>query len=188
MRKLNVLFIVLTVASLFVACKSEKSQSDALSVQFVEETEPTTPTAEKKTPAYLEQRVRDIYTKVFAEYNHVNEVDEVMNMPDPDSLYCSKDWNLCLTKVLEYDSEYNAEEIGFFDFDYWVMGQDFHDLRINDVKTVSLKNNRAEVLISFYNYDTINEVKLDMIFENDDWLIDDFNAMKKEMKDYVKGK
>ncbi len=177
-----------------VACKKE-SQQPVTSVSVVNtRVEPSAPSTEKKTPSYLEQRVNTIYSKVFAEYNQANELEEIGNIPEPDSLYCSKDWNSWVNKVREYDSENNTDEIGFFEADYWVMGQDFGNLSVSDVKTVSLNDRIGVVELKIHNFDDVIPVRLDMVFEKDEWMIDDFIDMdhnldwKKEMKEYMRGK
>ena len=175
-----------------VACKKE-SQQPVTSVSVVNtRVEPSAPSTEKKTPSYLEQRVNTIYSKVFAEYNQANELEEIGNIPEPDSLYCSKDWNSWVNKVREYDSENNTDEIGFFEADYWVMGQDSQDLSASDFNLVEEKGDHAIVEFNLHNCGSITKVRLEMVRERGDWFIDNFidldNAInwKEEMKDYLK--
>ncbi len=184
--------IAITMLLALVACKKENQQPDR-TLSAVPETETTTTDSEKKTQAYLEERVNSIYSKVFEDYNRANELEEFNNIPHPDSLYCSKDWNQWVQKVNEYDTENHADEIGFFEADYWVMGQDFGDLKISDVKTISLNDTKAVVEINIHNYNDITRVRLDMVYEGNEWMIDDFTDLKndfdwkQDMKDYMKG-
>jgi hypothetical protein len=194
MIKMKHLFVAMCVVLALCGCKKEARQVISTVNNVVPEVEQSTPESEKKTPAYLEQRVNSIYSKVFEEYNRANELEEMNSIPDPDSLYCSKDWNHWVQKVNEYDSENNADEIGFFEADYWVMGQDFGELKISDVKTISLNDRRAVVELNIHNFDDITRVRLDMSFEGNEWMIDDFTDMehnydwKKDMVAYMRGK
>jgi len=177
-----------TIVMAITACKQNESHPLTNEPNVVQGVETSTPISEKKTPAYLEQRVTSIYSKVFEEYNKTREMEEIGNIPDLDSLYCSKDWNNWVQKVNEYDSENNPDNIGFFEADYWVMGQDFDNLEVSDVKTISMNDKIAVVELNVHNMDDINRVRLDMVFEGDEWMIDDFSDWKKQMKEYVRGK
>lgn len=144
-----------------------------------------------KDEAYLISRVQAIYDKVFGEYNRANENEEMPQF-SPDEDFCSKDWNSMLQKIEEYDAANNPDEIGFFDADYWVMGQDFADLSISDIQVVKQDGDDAEVEFILHNQGDKIKVKLEMEFERGDWYIDNFIDLKydlnwkEDMKEYLK--
>ncbi|MBQ6227555.1 MAG: DUF3828 domain-containing protein [Prevotella sp.] len=109
----------------------------------------------------------------------------------PDEKYCSKSWNDLLEKVIEYDTTHHPDDIGFFEADYWVMGQDFDHPTVSNLKLVEQKGDRAVVDLDINNFEVIH-VRLEMVNERGDWYIDTFIDLdndlnwKKEMEDYLK--
>ncbi len=152
------------------------------------------------TAAVIE-RVEDIYTTVFNVYN---EEDSLRNLDilmengvyerraDFEANYCSGEWNTLLKKVDEIDSLYHQNEMGFWDFDYWIMGQDWHNLSISDVKVTTLTDTEATVELGLHNFDKVVPLCLLMKRENGTWRIDDFvdkesgTGFKQDMQDYIK--
>ena len=147
----------------------------------------------------LISRVNEIYSTVFdwyaawdAKWMNDEPVSEDFYI-NFDSIYCSQDWNSVKNKVLKYDA--TLDEVGFFEADYWVMGQDFHDLSISDVEVIYLQGNKAQVEFNLHNCGAVSRVRLDMVKEDGEWKIDDFIDVdndygdiywKKEMNVYLK--
>ena len=132
-------------------------------------------TAYADQAAEVKQRVEFIYNTVFAAYNNNNNTDF-------DSKFCSQDWNKNLNKAKEIQ-----EKTGdlIIDADYWVMGQDFQNLQLKNVKVVNVSGNRATVKVFFHNFkDTTATVKL--VFERGDWFIDDFDDWKEGLEISIK--
>lgn len=147
----------------------------------------------------LISRVNDIYSTVFdwyADWTNKWLNDEPISEDfyiNFDSIYCSQDWNSVKKKVLEYDA--TLDEVGFFEADYWVMGQDFQDLSISDVEVINIQGNKAQVEFNHHNFGSVTRVRLDMVKEDGEWKIDDFIDVdseygdiywKKEMNVYLK--
>ena len=146
------------------------------------------------------ERVEEIYTTVFNVYN---EEDSLRNLDihmengvyerraDFEANYCSSEWNTLLKKVNEIDSLYHQNEMGFWDFDYWIMGQDWHNLSISDVKFVERIGPWAEVDLKLHNFDKVTPLCLMMKLEDGTWRIDDFvdldtgAGLKEDMKKYI---
>lgn len=146
------------------------------------------------------QRVNDIYDAVFKIYN---EEDSLRNLDvhiedgvyahrgDFVRNYCSKDWNTLVNRINEIDSLYNSDELGFWEADYWIMGQDWHELSVSDVKVVSMTERDAVVELQLHNFDSTTPVRLSMVNENGTWCIDRFvdvrndHDWKQEMEEYV---
>ena len=146
------------------------------------------------------KRVQEIYQAVFKEYNLE---DSLRNLDQLEGLgayehrgefnrnYCSHEWNRLSRLINEIDSLYHSDELGFWDADYWIMGQDWHNLSISDVEVLSVTPTEASVQFQLHNFDSSKPIGLHMVFEDGVWKIDNFldvkNDMdwKKSMKEYV---
>ncbi len=190
MKKL-ILSLVALVAML-AACQSNGSQQAA-------ESQKTT-VSEQLTATEVQNRVRDIYSAVFKVYN---EEDSLRNLDiqmengvfeNSDRFnkdYCSKEWNLLLAKVNEIDSLNHEGELGFWEFDYWIMGQDWHNLSISDIEVQNVAENEATVQMKLHNFDSVQTVGLLLVKEDGSWKIDDFKQadgdmdLKRAMQQYI---
>ena len=99
----------------------------------------------------------------------------------------------CLdARTRAYDDAHNAGSIGFFEADYWIMGQDWQNLSIDNVAVTSLTDSTALVDLSLNNCNNVTLVRLAMVKEQEEWKIDDFIDVssdfdwKKGMKEYMK--
>ena len=138
----------------------------------------------------VEQCVKGIYDEVFGWYlAHVNVYNQ--NDTDHDKFY-SKDYRQALSDVARVDAE--SEDIGFFDYDHWIQGQDWDkDLAmvIDSVEMQDARHARAHIRIT--NCGTKSSLILAMVKEDGQWFIDDFItpspdycSEKNNMKQYVK--
>lgn len=139
-------------------------------------------------------RVENIYNHVAKEYNKCNESSEftIPNNDIFDELYCSTDWNATLKKALE--SQPDSDDIGLFEFDYWIFGQDFGSISVTDVKVTKLEGDSAVVMLNLHNLGSVNKINLKMVYERDNWYIDDMcdsfeydsiNSLKHYMREYI---
>ncbi len=83
-------------------------------------------------------------------------------------------------------------EFGFFDADYWVMGQDWGDLALQNIQVRIRDDSHATVTFEMDHLnDNPKQVRLDMIYEGGNWRIDNFIDRKhdldwkKSMHEYV---
>ena len=112
-------------------------------------------------------------------------------MANLDSLYCSQDWNEWAGRVNEFDKQHNDGMVGFFDADYWIMGQDWQDLGVSDVAVTAMTDSTATVALNLHNCGSVTPVRLEMVKEADEWRIDDFISndpaidWKASMKEYL---
>ncbi len=121
----------------------------------------------------VKTRVEAIYTDVAEVYNKSNKVLDP-NLPDSadfDTRYCTTDWNRTLKAALM--SQPDSDEIGVFDYDYWIQGQDYGDVSVSRVHVESLEGDRAVVTLTLSNLELDNDIKLYMLYERDNWFIDD---------------
>lgn len=133
--------------------------------------------------ASVVSQVRDIYAAVFKVYN---EEDSLRNLGLPietsawerriefNTLYCSTEWNEAFNKVEEMHRLLH----GWWEHDYWIMGQEWHNLSISDIKIVSMDEDKAVVEFQLHNSDSnsipTQPVRVIMVKENGIWKIDTF--------------
>ena len=138
------------------------------------------------------ESVQEVYEAVREAYSSENWQEKSSEL---DKKYCSKDWNTTLNAVIEKDKDL-VEEIGFFDADYWVMGQDFDEKNLHATDFVLEKLLlddtpwRAVVTLKLQNYGT-KPVRVDLVMEDGVWKVDDLTDLsydldwKKSMKEYL---
>ena len=140
-------------------------------------------------------RVQEIYQAVFKEYNLE---DSLRNLGLPtetsvwerrnefNALYFSKELNEALNKTEEIHSLLN----GWWEADYWIMGQDWHNLSISDIEVVSIDKDKAVVEFQLHNCDSTRPVRVIMVKENGIWKIDTFDwegiDFKKDLQEGIK--
>lgn len=183
--------LVILVALLMAGCGAKSSDTSSQTTES-QESKPSTSTVTPKSDGNVLHRVEQIYKDVAAEYAKYDEDFESMDDDGLDDRFCSDEWKSLVAKVVDFDSTNNPDEIGFFDADYWVMGQDSQDLSASDFNLVEEKGDKAIVEFNLHNCGSITKVRLEMVRERGDWFIDNFidldNAInwKEEMKDYLK--
>lgn len=135
------------------------------------------------------QRVNDIYTQVFDLYGKVSATSDLSSLENTDSLYCSADWNRWIARVDSVNQQNGSIDI--LDVDHWIMGQDWGELSVSDIKVFLLKGDSAAVEFQLHNLGNMINVVLDMVHEDGEWKIDNFtditNGMdwKATMKRYL---
>lgn len=190
----RIILSLLAIAVMMTACQSGGGgQEDSARQSSV---------AVRLSGTEAENRVRDIYAAVFKVYN---EEDSMRNMDLPiavgayghrgefNAQYCSKAWNSLYREVNRIDSIYNSGALGYWEADYWIMGQDWHQLSISDIKVVSVDEKEALVEFRLHNFDAAKPVQVILVNEDGNWLIDSFIDVaaglnwKSDMEEYVKG-
>ena len=158
--------------------------------------------ADQLAATAVENRVKDIYDDVFDVYNAEDSLRNIGKLEVSPSLasrsrftadYCSREWNGLLAQINEIDSLYHQGEMGFFDDDYWIMAQDWHDLSISDVKALKITSNEALVGFQLHNLDAVKPVEVMMVNEDGVWKINNFLDpdhdvdLMRDMREYVAG-
>lgn len=187
MRK--VIFMAVALVSSLGACQGQVNRAEeAVNEQQVPSNED------------IVKRVEEIYATVFKVYNEEDSLRNLDIQMENDSWasrdkfnkdFCSEEWNALLAKVNEIDSLYHSGELGFWEADYWIMGQDWHNLSISDVQVVSVEENKAVVEFQLHNFDTPQRMRVVMVKENGIWKIDTFIDQsgcdwKQDLQEYVK--
>lgn len=139
--------------------------------------------------ASVVSQVNDIYNDVFKQYVELNQQEGDKKQVNNDSLYCSADWNRQIARVDSVNQQNGVIDI--LDVDYWIMGQDWGELSVSDVRVASMTDSTATVELNIHNLGNVNPVRLDMIVENGAWRIDNFIDVKNDfdwktrMKEYL---
>lgn len=183
MKHLRLCFVAMMCSlglATVLSCKEKAPEKKETAKESVDTTAVATEKASDKHSAdALKARVEAIYADVTSVYNKCNEQGDGLNLKPItdaqfDKKYCSDNWNSLLEEVAAIDNANPEGEMGFFDADYWIMGQDFADLSVSDVKVKQIEGNDAMVVFNLHNSGNVTRVKLDMVFERGDWFIDDF--------------
>lgn len=127
------------------------------------------PVANNQNVKAAKKRVEEIYADVFGVYNKVNETQD-MNLFSSRSFeqdYCSQAWNNTVAAVL-------AKDENFFDADYWVMGQDWDNVGIKDVKVSKVSDTVCTATLNLINFGASHPVSLTLVYERGNWFIDNF--------------
>ena len=137
-------------------------------------TDDTTVKAENQNsanPEMIMARVNAIYEAVAAAYPEVHDISPSNDQLD--DAYCSSEWNTLVQMVNSKDAETMGRE-GFFDSDYWIMGQDWGKISISDVKVDVKDNEHAKANFILHNLGSETKVTIELIFERGEWFIGNF--------------
>jgi hypothetical protein len=120
-------------------------------------------------------RVKGIYRVVKQAYmnNGHYGIDESL-----DKSYCSESWNELLMAVHRKEERTNTL---FFDVDYWVMSQEMGVVVFDEFKVESLSlypEKTASVTFTIYDSNSYIPAKIDLVYENGLWVIDNFIDLK----------
>lgn len=180
------------VAFALCGCHNQASKSEKTAIETAEN--------QVSDSNAIVNRVQEIYQAVFKEYNLEDSLRNLDKLEGDGAHayryefsknYCSTEWDSLLHQIDEIDSLNHQGELGFWDFDYWIMGQDWHKLSISDVKFVERIGPWAEVDLKLHNFDKVTPLSLTMKLEDGTWRIDDFAVLetgaglKEEMKEYI---
>ncbi len=124
------------------------------------------------TAQNIKSRVEYIYAHVFEEYNKMSDISETMEPVEAnfDEQFCSDEWN----KLMDKASEACDSELGLFDFDYWIMAQDWSNLSVSDVCVNHIEGDKAQVSLVLHNFSNTKNINLQLVYERGDWYIDNF--------------
>jgi len=141
-------------------------------------------------PEDVEKRVNEIYGHVFTEYvNHFD--DRNLLKINFDSLYYSEEFYHLDAQVADLEEQLGGPIV--HDADLWICAQDYgKDLAARVLKVKMDGNKKAKVTINIHNFGQDQEEVLIMVYERDNWFIDDMfdgtlkERLKKELKYYKK--
>ena len=188
-------FFCVYVSMLFVACgsKTDKEMHEKDSIVSSANTD-SVKTADVANDASLTdeeivQEQKDEILKTIKEiYAAVKNRKTPEDVTRLEKCYTTRGWRKALNAVCDKDAKLD-DEIGFFDFDYWSMSQDDGDLKVKNIKVVSIdvEKGTAIATVELHNYGSVTPVELEMRYEDNSWRIHNFNTLLQDMEDYVKG-
>lgn len=186
------IIMLMAVAFALFGCQNQAAKNDTTAIETNENQVPDSNA--------IVNRVQEIYQAVFKEYNledslrnqdilegqgaHAHRYEFSKN-------YCSSEWDRLLHQIDEIDSLYHGGELGFWEADFWIMGQDWHELSISDLEVLSATPDQTSVRFQLHNLGGSKPVVLQLIKEDGMWKIDDFLDVdsdmdwKKAMQEYV---
>ena len=194
MKKLTFIMMAMTAIT-FVACGNKTTgnndNGDEDSVFMLDGPGSVYEPTEEEVGQYALETVQEVYEAVGQAYS---SEDWQTQSNELDKKYCSKDWNATVKSVIEKDNQ-NPDEMGFFDADYWVMGQDFSKkIYATDLNLEKLLMDdspwEAAVTLKLHNFSEI-PVRVNLIYEGGEWKVDDLTDLsndldwKKSMKEYL---
>lgn len=133
-----------------------------------------------KSPEFVKAYLEDILNKA-------------IRIPEERAVekYFTKDF-IKLYKEVENSDKENIEpgDVGFWDFDFWTGGQDgdLDSVSVLEIPMINQHNATAVVqyLITFGKYDeSKTSTEFSLLFEDNEWRIDDFKNYKWRFKDYL---
>ena len=147
--------------------------------------------ADSADPEVITDRVNAIYAAVAEAYPEINDITPSNDQLD--DAYCTSEWKTLVQMVNSKDAE-NMGRGGFFDADYWIMGQDWGKITISGLKVDVKDNTHANAFITLHNLGSQTKVQLELVFEHGEWLIGNFidethkMDWKKSMMQYLEKK
>lgn len=148
--------------------------------------------AETDEAAEARKTAERIYADVFGWYNKAEQAGgEPQEEPNFDAYYTSNSYKALLQKVVDKDKSLIARgEVGFFDYNHWICGQDYQGLAFAVVQCKKISDERCRMEADITNCGQKQRVTLMMVFEDGVWRIDDFvrdgSSEKTLMAQYVK--
>ena len=194
MKKLTFIMIAMTAIT-FVACGNKTTgnndNGDEDSVFMLDGPGSVYEPTEEEVGQYALETVQEVYEAVGQAYS---SEDWQTQSNELDKKFCSKDWNATVKAVIEKDNQ-TPDEMGFFDADYWVMGQDFSKkIYATDLNLEKLLMDdtpwEAAVTLKLHNFSEI-PVRVNLIYEGGEWKVDNLTDLsndldwKKSMKEYL---
>ena len=121
------------------------------------------------------ERVKDIYGVVRSEFmRHGSAVENELL----DKAYCSKDWNKLLLAVRYKEHLTNRL---FFEVNHWSMTTESGLVSFDEFEVTNLvigPRRQATVAFTVYEADTYVPAQVDLVYEDGQWVIDNFYNMK----------
>ena len=128
-------------------------------------------TKDSADPELITDRVKAIYAAVAEAYPEINDIPPSNDQLD--DAYCTSEWNTLVQMVNSKDAE-NMGRGGFFDADYWIMGQDWGKITISGLKVDIKDNAHANAFFTLHNLGNQTKVQLELVFERGEWFIGNF--------------
>lgn len=129
-----------------------------------------TTVADSQASRKVLDRVVDIYTYICDAYN--KDAGNTAGLSDTIAgRYCSASWRKDAKAVKEEEAKHRGE-LGCFDYDFWIQGQDWNKVSFSNVIVGVSSPDKAVATIIVHNGGD-SKVSLSLVRENGQWMIDD---------------
>ena len=119
---------------------------------------------DKHSEAYILERMDAIYSR----YKDENGVKRNV---DYDGLFCSARYK----KLYKEASDICVKNDDILlDYDHWTSSQDDGDFKVKSIKVQNITDSTALAIVEATNYGSKTTIRLKLLFERDDWYVDDF--------------
>ena len=189
-------FIIFFIAALLTSCNANAEKASTLQKHDAGDSITATEITTADDYPVIEQAEADLTERVKAIYDHLhrayeNRGEEGTNL-DLDELYCSPDWRATVDAVRKKDMPLDG--MGFFEADYWVMGQEAGNIHATDIsiEKMLLDEGKASVTLKLHNFDIVTAVRVDLVMIEGQWMIDNFTDLshdfnwRQEMRSYLR--
>ena len=133
------------------------------------------------------RRVKEIYDTVIPWYN--SHEGDIRSVNDFDERFLSKDMQMMGAQVgaiLRELHEKGEDDIPpGYDYDHWVMGQDWENLSIRTDSVCVLSPDTAEAYMRITNYGSPQKFMLMMTRDEKEWFIDDFRLYDERVNSFA---
>ena len=167
--KTNIFIGCCLLACVFSACNSRQQKGETQSQKVKNSVQLNSPFL--KDTSAVKASVDTIYTTLCNTYN--GALDEAMQGEKSlDRRFCTKAWNKTMEDC-ERERMKRHEQMGCFDYDYWIGAQDW-DVLSYQIEAISMNfASSAQVFLKLKNGKKISTFMLMMKKEDGRWLIDD---------------
>ena len=167
--KTNVFIGCCLLACIFSACNSRQQKGETQSQKVENGVQLNSPFL--KDTSAVKASVDTIYTTLCDTYNGaLNEAQQ--SEMSLDRRFCTKAWNKTMEDC-ERERMKRHEQMGCFDYDYWIGAQDW-DVLSYQIEVISMNfASSAQVFLKLKNGKKISTFMLMMKKEDGRWLIDD---------------
>ncbi len=167
--KTNVFIGCCLLACVFSACNSRQQKGETQSQKVKNSVQLNSPFL--KDTSAVKASVDTIYTTLCNTYN--GALDEAMQGEKSlDRRFCTKAWNKTMEDC-ERERMKRHEQMGCFDYDYWIGAQDW-DVLSYQIEAISMNfASSAQVFLKLKNGKKLSTFMIMMKKEDGRWLIDD---------------
>ena len=169
--KSNIMFFLLFIS--MVSCNNRSN---------------TTVNYNRHSEDYIKQRVESFYCRFNDPSYDENGKKILDNGYNYDSAYCSSRYYALLSRAIDVMDD---DDI-LLDCDHWTDSQDYDDFTCEVDKIENITDSAATVVLSASNWGEEYTVTLSLLYEKDDWYVDDFikkygfKSEKAYLNDFIK--
>ena len=186
MKQIKVLFLglAIVVSIMFVGCQGASNGTPACcdSTEVIKaDTTMLSDTLHSEVSAMLQrgvvlERVKTIYSLIHQECSYLGGSTDSDLL---DKAFCSDSWNQLLMAVRRQEFLTNTL---FFEVDHWTMTHDTDIVRFDEFEVRNCMfvddEMRAQVDFTVYEENTYTPARVELVYENGEWKIDNFYNLK----------